>query len=74
MPSRKVSRVYEMSLSEGVWKMWRESPGFWQRYEGRVSADGNTITGYREKSSDGEAWEHDLILRMRGSRRESCHQ
>jgi hypothetical protein len=43
-----------------VWKMWREAPGFWQRYEGRVSQDGKTITARWEKSSDGSAWEHDF--------------
>ena len=58
--ARKVSRIYRMSFLEGVWKMWRQAPGFWQRYEGRVSADGNTITGRWEKSKDGAAWEHDF--------------
>src|ERR1700682_6160528 len=42
--ARSVSRVYEMSFSEGVWKMWREAPGFWQRNEGTVRKDGKTIT------------------------------
>jgi len=58
--ARCVSRVYEMSFSEGVWKMWREAPGFWQRYEGTVSKDGKTITAHWEKSSDGSRWEHDF--------------
>ena len=60
--SRRVSRIYGMSFSDGVWKMWRESPGFWQRYEGKLSNDGNTITAYWEKSSDGSHWEHDFNL------------
>jgi len=58
--ARSVSRIYEMSFSEGVWKMWREAPGFWQRYEGTVSKDGKTITAHWEKSSDGSRWEHDF--------------
>ncbi len=58
--ARKVSRIYAMSFSEGLWKMWRESPSFWQHYEGRVSQDGNTVTGYWEKSTDGIQWEHDF--------------
>jgi hypothetical protein len=58
--ARSVSRVYEMSFSECVWKMWRESPGFWQRYEGKLSNNGNTITAQWEKSSDGTKWEHDF--------------
>ncbi len=60
--ARRVSRIYEMSFSEGVWKMWRQSPGFWQRYEGQVSADDNTITARWEKSKDGLAWEHDFNI------------
>jgi hypothetical protein len=58
--ARSVSRVYEMSFSERVWKMWREAPGFWQRYEGTLSKDGNTITAHWEKAADGIKWEHDF--------------
>ena len=60
--ARSVSRVYGMSFSESVWKMWRESPGFWQRYEGKLSKNGNTITAHWEKSSDGTKWEHDFNI------------
>ena len=42
--ARGVCRVVQMSLSEGVWKMWRETPGFFQHYTGTFSGDGNTIT------------------------------
>jgi hypothetical protein len=40
--------------------MWREAPGFWQRYESTVSKNGNIITGHWEKSADGSKWEHDF--------------
>jgi hypothetical protein len=30
--SRGVTRIYQMSLNDGVWKLWREASGFWQRY------------------------------------------
>jgi hypothetical protein len=60
--SRKVSRVYEMSFSDGIWEMWRNSPGFSQRYEGKLSKDGNTITASWEKSFDGKTWEHDFDI------------
>lgn len=60
--SRGVSRVYEMSLRDGVWKLWRESPGFSQRFTGTFGEDGNTITGFWEKSSDGSNWEHDFDM------------
>jgi hypothetical protein len=58
--TRKVSRVYEMSFSEGTWKIWRNSPGFSQRFEGKFSDDGNRIVAYWQKSSDGSTWEHDF--------------
>ena len=58
--ARSVSRIYAMSFSDRVWKMWREAPGFSQRYEGTVSTDGMTITAHWEKSSDGVTWEHDF--------------
>jgi hypothetical protein len=61
--ARSVSRVYAMSFSDGVWKMWRDSPGFWQRYEGTVNDDSKTISGNWEKSSDGTTWEHDFDVR-----------
>lgn len=60
--NRKVSRVYEMSFSNGTWKMWRNSPGFSQRFEGKLSKDGNSIMAHWEKSSDGSTWEHDFDL------------
>ena len=58
--TRKVSRIYEMSFSDGIWKMWRNSPGFSQRFEGKFSDDGNIIAAHWEKSSNGSTWEHDF--------------
>ena len=58
--NRKVSRVYEMSFSDGTWRMWRNSPGFSQRFEGKLSEDGNTITAHWQNSNDGSTWEHDF--------------
>ncbi len=58
--ARKVSRVYEMSFSEGTWKMWRNSSDFSQRFEGKLSDDGNIITAHWDKSSDSSTWEHDF--------------
>jgi hypothetical protein len=59
---RDVSRVYQMSLKDGLWKLWRNSPGFSQRFEGKFSEDHNTIIGRWEKSLDGSTWEHDFDL------------
>jgi hypothetical protein len=57
---RGVARIYQMSLDGGVWKQWRDSPGFSQRMTGIFSADGKTITGHGELSRDGATWEGDL--------------
>ncbi len=73
--ARGVSRVYEMSFKGGEWKMWRNSPGFSQRFISVVSKHGNSIKGTWEKSTDGKTWEHDfdvLYTRlMAKSRRDS---
>ena len=60
--SRGVTRVYQMSLGDGVWKVWRDAPGFWQRFMGTFSDDGRTIKGRWESSGDGSKWEHDFDL------------
>ena len=60
--SRGVERVLAMSLRDGVWKLWRDAPGFSQRLTGTFSDDGNTITCKLEMSRDGEQWEHDFDL------------
>jgi hypothetical protein len=60
--SRGVSRVYQMTFDGAVWKMWREAPGFWQRFAGTLSDDGESIRASWEKSPDGSGWEHDFDL------------
>jgi hypothetical protein len=65
---RGVARIYQMSLDEGVWKMWRESAGFSQRMTGTFSADGNTIAVRGELARDGSTWERDLDVTYRRSR------
>ena len=59
---RGVSRVYEMSLQGDTWKIWRNAPGFAQRFEGKLIEADRTITAHWEKSSDGSTWEHDFDL------------
>jgi len=60
--SRGVSRIYRMTFSGGIWTLWRDFPGFSQRFQGTFSEDGKTITAYWEKLSDGSNWEHDFDL------------
>ncbi len=59
---RGVSRIYRMTFSGGIWTLWRDSPGFHQRFHGTFSEDGNTITARWERSSDGSNWQHDFAL------------
>jgi hypothetical protein len=61
---RGVSRVYNMSLSNGTWRMWRTTPEFSQRFEAQVNAEQTEIRGSWQKSSDGGiTWEHDFKVR-----------
>ncbi len=59
---RGVSRRYETSLTDNVWKWWRNAPGFSQRFTGTIAPDGRTIVNRGELSRDGERWEPDLAL------------
>ncbi|WP_227357154.1 hypothetical protein [Haladaptatus salinisoli] len=63
--SRDVFRVYHMSLSDGVWKIWRDTPGFAQRFTGTFSEDGDTIEGTSERSDDGAEWDVDFDVTYR---------
>jgi hypothetical protein len=61
---RGVSRVYRMSLEGGVWRIWRHTAEFSQRFEAQVDIDRGVITGHWEKSHDaGVTWEHDFNVR-----------
>lgn len=62
---RGVSRVYSMSFRANLWKLWRQSPGFSQRFEGRVIDGGQSIIAQWEKSADGRKWEHDFDMTYR---------
>ena len=66
--SRGVSRVYEMSLRDGTWRLERSAPGFSQRYSGVFDASGDTIAGSWELSKDGKHWAHDFDLTYRRAR------
>jgi hypothetical protein len=65
--SRGVARVYGMSIADGVWKLWRDTPDFSplefsQRFTGAFGAEGRTIHGRWEICHDGSTWEHDFDL------------
>jgi hypothetical protein len=58
--SRGVHRIYQMGLDGTAWRLWRDDPGFSQRFTGTFSEDGRTITGAWEVCKDGSTWEHDF--------------
>lgn len=57
---RSVTRIYKLSLLNGIWRMWRDAPGFSQRMTGRFREEGDSITVHGELSRDGSNWEQDL--------------
>ena len=62
---RGVSRKYEVTLRDNIWKWWRNAPGFSQRFTGTLVDGGHTITGKGELSKDGSSWDKDLELRYK---------
>jgi hypothetical protein len=66
--ARGVYRVYQMSFEDRVWQLWREAPGFHQRFNATVSADGTTITGAWELSEDGSTWSKDFDITFKKTR------
>ena len=62
---RGVCRIYEMSIGEGEWKLWRDGEPFSQRFTATISGDGNTIEGRWEAAKDGKSWETDFDLVFR---------
>ena len=62
---RGVCRVYQMSVGDGDWRLWREGEPFPQRFTATISDEGNTIAGRWEKAPDGRTWETDFDLTYR---------
>ena len=61
--SRGVARIYEISLDDGVLRIWRDDPDdFSQRYTGRLNAAADMIDGAWELCDDGATWRHDFDL------------
>ena len=58
---RNVCRVYEMSIGNGEWKLWREGEPFNQRFTAKISEDGNRIGGCWELD-EGDGWKTDFEL------------
>jgi hypothetical protein len=67
---RPVSRVCRMTFARGVWRIWRDAPGFRQRFEGRLRQRGRRIEAHWDKSVNGRSWVRDFdmvfVRRSRG--------
>lgn len=50
---RGVQRLYSTSMVDGVWTMWRDQPGFSQRWRGVFEDGGRTIRVTTELQQDG---------------------
>jgi hypothetical protein len=59
---RGVSRVYEMSIGNGEWRLWREGEPFPQRFTGSFEDGDDTIIGRWQKAEDGTNYETDFDL------------
>ena len=66
---RGVCRIYQMSIGDGTWKLWREGEPFSQRFTASISDDESTITGRWEIAEDGINFitDFDLVLRRVGT-------
>jgi hypothetical protein len=58
--SRGVHRIYRLGFDDGAWRLWRDEPGFNQRFTGTFEDDCDRIVGVWEMSGDGSSWERDL--------------
>lgn len=64
---RGVCRVFEMSIGDGEWKLWRVGAPFAQRYTATFDPDGDAILGRWEMSEDGVTYVTDFELNYRRS-------
>jgi hypothetical protein len=65
--SRGVFRICETSIDAASWRVWRMAPGFSQRFTGRFSDGGHSISGTWELCRDDMHWADDLAITYRRS-------
>jgi hypothetical protein len=61
--SRGVRRTYRTSLEDGVWRAWRDAPGFDQRFSATLAPD--EFDGVFEVAETPGEWEHDMRVTYR---------
>ncbi len=65
--SRGVFRVYQVGLDHDAWRLWRDAPGFSQRFTGSFADRGDTIVGRWQLCRDDIHWDDDLEITYRRS-------
>lgn len=68
--SRGVFRFYEVSADDHAWRIWRDAPGFSQRFTGTYIDNGNTIAGLWQLRHEDPHWNDDLKITYRRRSRE----
>jgi hypothetical protein len=61
--SRGVRRTYGVSLEDGVWRWWRDHPGFEQRFSARIADD--VFEGVHQLAREPGDWKDDLFVTYR---------
>jgi hypothetical protein len=61
--SRGVRRTYGVSFDDGVWRIWRDAPGFDQRFSATVARD--SFEGVFELARTPGDWEEDMKVTYR---------
>jgi hypothetical protein len=64
--SRGVRRTYRVSLEDGVWRMWRDLPGFDQRFSATIAPD--VFEGVFEIAETAGEWQEDMKVTYRRRR------
>jgi len=62
---RGVCRIYQMSIEEREWRLWRDGDPFAQRFTAEISPDGRAIAGRWELAEDGSNFKTDFDLTYR---------
>ena len=68
--SRGVFRLYQVSADHQTWRIWRDAPGFSQRFTATLIDGGNTIAGLWQLRQDDNRWDDDLKITYRRRGRE----
>jgi hypothetical protein len=60
-----VHRIYQIALSDGELRIWRDAPGFEQRFTGRLDPTGSTLEGVWQLNERNRGFRDDLAIAFR---------